>query len=123
MNNLQARFHNGLRYAKAGRHFILPTLILLVVIFSYLVEAAILLAEKLGQATRWSVTKLTTEYIDFPPVPEEDKLLDDTIQKLRALSIRELKRVASIQKLPKYGTLTKSELIDALVEQHKALSL
>jgi hypothetical protein len=116
-SSLQSRLNNGLKFAYAGRHFIKPVLFLSVVLLAYTVEFLILATENLHKATVWSVNKLTVEYIDFPPLPAEDTLLDDTVQKLRELSIRELKKVASMQKLPRYGNLTKAELIEALIEQ------
>jgi hypothetical protein len=118
--NLQSRLANSFKFAYAGRHFIKPVLFLSVVVLAYTVEFLLLTVEQLHKATVWSTQKLVTEYIDFPPLPTEDTLLDDTVAKLRELSIRELKKVASIQKLPKYGSLTKSELVEALIEQHRS---
>jgi hypothetical protein len=115
--SLQSRLNNGLKFAYAGRHFIKPVLLLSVVLLDYTVEFLLLASENLHKATVWSTQKLVTEYIDFPPLPGEDTLLDSTVQKLRELSIRELKKVASMQKLPRYGNLTKAELIEALIEQ------
>lgn len=112
-------FQYHLRYIKAARHYIKPCAILAIVILSYAVEFLLLLSEKLHVATVWAV-KTLIEDIDYSTLPQEeetDMLLDDTVVKLRELSIRELKKVASMQKLPKYSNLTKSELIEALIEQ------
>ena len=119
--SLQSRLANGLRYAKAGRHYIKPCAILTIVILAYAVEFLVLATEKLHTATIWAVQTLL-ENIDYDTLPQEeepDTLLEDTVTKLRDLSIRELKEVASLQRLPKYSSLTQNELIEALIEQGK----
>ena len=119
--SIQSRLANGLRYAKAGRHYIKPCAILAIVVLAYAVEFLVLATEKLHAATVWAVQTLL-ENIDYSTLPQEeepDTLLDDTVTKLRELSIRELKEVASLQRLPKYANLTKDELIEALIEQGK----
>jgi hypothetical protein len=123
-DSIQSRLANGLRYAKAGRHYIKPCAILAIVVLSYAVEFLFLLTEKLHTATVWAV-KTLIEDIDYSTLPQEeepDTLLDDTVTKLRELSIRELKKVASMQRLPKYSSLNKAELIDALIEQGRKAS-
>ena len=118
--SIQSRLANGLRYAKAGRHYIKPCAILAIVVLSYAVEFLFLLSEKVHSATVWAVQTLVVNAIDYNNLPQEeepDTLLNDTVIKLQELSIRELKKVASMQRLPRYSNLTKSELIEALIEQ------
>lgn len=119
-DSFKSRLANGLRYIKASRHFIKPTVILTVVILAYAVEGIFLATEKVHDATVWAVQTLLENNIDYDALPQEEKpdtLLDDTVTKLQELSIRELKKVASMQKLPRYSNLTKVELIEALIEQ------
>ncbi len=118
--SIQSRLANGLHYAKAGRHYIKPCAILTIVILAYAVEFVFLLTETLHTATVWSIQTLIENTMDYDNLPQEeepDTLLDDTVTKFQSLSIRELKKVASMQKLPKYSNLTKAELIEALIEQ------
>ena len=113
------RLANVVPYLKASRHFIKPTVILAVVILAYVIEGIFLATEKVHNATVWSIQTLL-ENIDYNTLPQEEEpntLLDDTVTKLRTLSIRELKKVASMQRLPRYSNLTKDELIEALIEQ------
>ena len=117
--SIQARLANGLRYAKAGRHYIKPCAILTIVILAYAVEFLFLLTEMLHTATIWAIQTLI-ENIDYDNLPQEegpDTLLEDTVTKLQELSIKELKKVAAMQGLPKYANLNKDELVEALIEQ------
>lgn len=120
MNNLQSRFEKVLRYVKAGRHFIIPTLILILIIVSYLVEATILLAEKTAVATRWAVDTLLIQYLDTDILPIEETDPDvptkpvKPAKEFKTFTIRELKRLASIQKIAKYGHMTKTELLEVV---------
>ena len=115
--SLQSRLNNGFKFAYAGRHFIKPCAILTVILLAYTVEFLLLSTEKLHKASVWAVDTLIVNAIDYSALPQEDTLLDDTVAKLRDMTIRELKKVASMQKLPRYGSLTKPELVEALIEQ------
>jgi hypothetical protein len=103
---------------KASRHFIAPTIVLALVILLWVSILLLNLLEKTIEASIWASETLTASYVDMPPLPQEDTLLDDTVTKLRELSIRELKKVASQSKLPRYGSLTKEQLIEALLSHH-----
>jgi hypothetical protein len=103
---------------KASRHFIAPSIVLILVLILWVSILLLNLLEKTIEAAIWSCETLTASYVDMPPLPQEDTLLDDTIAKLKELSIRELKKVASIAKLPRYGRLTKDELIADLLAHH-----
>jgi hypothetical protein len=106
------------RYIKASRHFIKPITVLSLVLILWVVILLVNILEKTIESSLWACETLTARYIDLPPIPEEDTLLDDTVQKLRGMSIRELKKVASQSKLPRYGSLTKEQLIEALLSHH-----
>jgi len=106
------------RYIKASRHFIAPTIVLSLVILLWVSILLLNLVERTIEAAIWASETLTSQYLELPPIPEEDTLLDDTVQKLRGLSIRELKKVASQSKLPRYGSLTKEQLVEALLAHH-----
>ena len=103
---------------KASRHFIAPTIVLILVILLWVSILLLNLLDKTIEAAIWASETLTAKYLELPPLPEEDTLLDDTVTKLRDLSIRELKKVASASKLPRYGSLTKEQLIEALLAHH-----
>ena len=103
---------------KASRHFIKPSIVLILVVLIWVSILLLNLLERTIEAAIWASETLTAQYADIPPIPEEDTLLDGTIAKLKELSIRELKRVASLSKLPKYGRLTKDELIADLLAHH-----
>jgi hypothetical protein len=103
---------------KASRHFIQPSIVLSLVILLWVATLLLNLLERTIEASIWAAETLTASYLELPPIPEEDTLLDDTVTKLRALSIRELKKVASQSKLPRYGSLTKEQLIEALLAHH-----
>jgi hypothetical protein len=103
---------------KASRHFVAPTIVLALIILLWVSILLLNLLDRTIEASLWASETLTARYLDLPPIPEEDTLLDDTVTKLRALSIRELKKVASQSKLPRYGSLTKEQLVEALLSHH-----
>ena len=109
---------NFFKIVRASRHFLAPTAVLLLVLILWVSILLLNLLEKTIEASLWSCETLTASYVDMPPLPEPDTLLDDTVTKLRALSIRELKKVASQSKLPRYGSLTKEQLVEALLAHH-----
>jgi hypothetical protein len=103
---------------KASRHFIKPSIVLALVLILWTAILLLNLLDRTIESSLWACETLTSQYADMPPLPQEDTLLDDTVETLRALSIRELKKVASQSKLPRYGSLTKEQLIEALLSHH-----